>query len=147
MAFYRRNLPHWQPPDATFFVTWRLDGSLPRAALERMEEMRRFLNREAARPQKSEAEGQIRRFKKLFALYDSLLDQADSGPLWLKNEGVAAVVEDALLSRYAQMYKLWAYVLMANHVHVFLQPKVAQTSVCEASAERNGKHTAVRHTD
>ena len=26
---YRRNLPHIQPPSATFFVTFRLAGSLP----------------------------------------------------------------------------------------------------------------------
>src|SRR5262245_58725995 len=32
--FYERNLPHFQPPEATFFVTFRLDGSLPEAALE-----------------------------------------------------------------------------------------------------------------
>jgi len=29
VAFYTRRLPHWQPPDADFFVTWRLYGSLP----------------------------------------------------------------------------------------------------------------------
>ena len=27
---YRRCLPHWQPSEATFFVTWRLHGSRPR---------------------------------------------------------------------------------------------------------------------
>ncbi|MCI0525118.1 MAG: hypothetical protein L0Y75_07630 [Acidobacteria bacterium] len=31
--FYERNLPHFQPPEATLFVTFRLDGSLPQAAL------------------------------------------------------------------------------------------------------------------
>src|SRR5262245_8881335 len=32
--YYERNLPHFQPPEATLFVTFRLDGSLPDAALE-----------------------------------------------------------------------------------------------------------------
>jgi len=27
--FYYRRLPHWHPADATFFVTFRLEGSLP----------------------------------------------------------------------------------------------------------------------
>ena len=27
--FYRRNLPHYQPANATLFVTFRLAGSLP----------------------------------------------------------------------------------------------------------------------
>ena len=29
-ADYRRTLPHWQPADSTFFVTWRLHGSRPK---------------------------------------------------------------------------------------------------------------------
>jgi putative DNA methylase len=36
---------------------------------------------------------------------------------------VASIVEDALLNRYAKLYVLWAYVVMANHVHVSVQPK------------------------
>lgn len=31
---YERNLPHLQPPEATLFVTFRLDGSLPESVLE-----------------------------------------------------------------------------------------------------------------
>ena len=27
--FYRRNLPHWQPAETDFFITYRLAGSLP----------------------------------------------------------------------------------------------------------------------
>ena len=32
--FYRRKLPHIQPQGATFFVTFRLAGSLPDAVIE-----------------------------------------------------------------------------------------------------------------
>jgi hypothetical protein len=31
---YERNLPHIQPPEATLFVTFRLDGSIPEPVLE-----------------------------------------------------------------------------------------------------------------
>lgn len=34
--FYRRRLPHWQPPEATFFVTYRLAGSIPQAEIKRV---------------------------------------------------------------------------------------------------------------
>jgi hypothetical protein len=34
--YYRRHLPHYQPSDATFFVTFRLAGSLPAAVIEKM---------------------------------------------------------------------------------------------------------------
>jgi hypothetical protein len=35
-SFYRRHLPHWQPTGGTIFLTWRLYGSLPQEALERL---------------------------------------------------------------------------------------------------------------
>ena len=34
MAYYERKLPHWQPDNASFFVTWRLFGSIPRSKSE-----------------------------------------------------------------------------------------------------------------
>ncbi len=37
-SFYRRDLPHIHPKDATFFITFRLAGSLPTDALQRLQE-------------------------------------------------------------------------------------------------------------
>ncbi|HEY6121797.1 MAG TPA: transposase [Pyrinomonadaceae bacterium] len=37
------------------------------------------------------------------------------------------MIQATLLERYAHMYKLWSYVVMANHVHVFLKPKPVAT--------------------
>ncbi len=129
-TFYKGNLPHWQPPGATFFITWRLCDSLPRSALEQIEATRQLLEREVARAVETDEERKIRHFKKLFALYDGLLDKAEGGRPWLKDEKIAAVVENALLRRYANLYTLWAYVVMPNHVHVFLRPKlIARTEV------------------
>jgi putative transposase len=56
-------------------------------------------------------------------MLDQVLDTGQSGPLWLKQEGVAAIVESTLLQRYGDLYTLWAYVVMANHVQALLQPK------------------------
>jgi putative transposase len=43
--FYRRRLPHIQPEGATFFVTFRLAGSLPDEAIKRLLEEREQSNR------------------------------------------------------------------------------------------------------
>jgi hypothetical protein len=136
-TFYKRNLPHWQPPGATFFITWRLYDSLPRSALEQIEATRQLLEREATRAGETDEERKIRHFKRLFALYDGLLDKTESGLSWLKDKKVAAVVEDVLLRRYANLYTLWAYVVMPKHVHVFLRPKlIARTEVRATTRER-----------
>ena len=133
--FYKRKLPHWQPPGATFFITWRLFGSLPQAALDKIENTRRQYQREPDRAAETEEQRRVRHFKQLFAVYDSLLDELQDGPDWLKDEALATLVEKTLLERYATLYQLWAYVVMPNHVHVFLRPKlVGQTSVCPEPA-------------
>ena len=121
--YYWRNLPHWQPPGAAIFLTWQLEGSLPRAARERLAATRALLEREAARTDEDTDQRKARHSKKLFAALDQILDKAESGPLWLKEERIAAIVESALLQRYRELYTLWAYVVMANHVHALLQPK------------------------
>jgi hypothetical protein len=33
MSYYRRYLPHYHPPEAILFLTWRLFGSVPRNAI------------------------------------------------------------------------------------------------------------------
>jgi len=45
----------------------------------------------------------------------------------LKEIEIAGLVQQALLERYAHLYTLWAYVVMANHLHVFLKPKLQVT--------------------
>jgi REP element-mobilizing transposase RayT len=61
-----------------------------------------------------------------FVLSDRALDRADRGPLWLKDPRVAEMVVDSFFfgeERLGQ-YVLHAYVVMANHVHLLLAPKV-----------------------
>ena len=66
----------------------------------------------------------VRHYKKKFAFLDAILDKAEEGPLWLKEERIADLMQEVLLQRYAELYTLWAYVVMANHVHVLLQPRL-----------------------
>lgn len=117
-AFYHRNLPHWHPPDRAIFLTWRLHGSLPKHVLNHLRILRHHLSGQKLTP-----EWRIREFKRLFAKVDAILDSAKDGPLWLKQSEIASMVQRTLLERYAKWYALWSYVIMANHIHVLLQPK------------------------
>ena len=97
-------LPHWQPDGAGYFVTWRLAGSLPIAAVAEL-----WTSRGAA-----------------FVAGDKLLDAAPSGPRWLMQPEVATVVARILREGVtAGGYDLAAYVLMPNHVHLLLKPEDA----------------------
>ena len=148
--FYRRNLPHIQPPGATFFVTFHLAGSLPRNVLQQWKsEKLRLLKLEsnsdrATNEHKTFAEKEKpdewkrQRFRKI----EKALDDAQSGPVWLKDDQIAKVVADSMHYLDGKVYRLDAYCIMANHVHVVFAPlpmqpsKVPQTfSSCPKDAQ------------
>ena len=122
-TFYRRHLPHYQPPGATLFVTFRLHGSIPRQVIAHLQEMAESLERRLARLPPEE---RIRRLhdaqKQMFARWDACLDQASTGPRWLQKEAIAQVVADALHHLNGKKYDLLAYCIMPNHVHVVFKP-------------------------
>ena len=111
MTYTMRHLPHWHPPGATAFITWRLHGSMPAQFMP---------------PKLSDPPG------KRFLGYDKLLDQAQCGPLWIKDQRVA----NCILSRLRELQRrklflLRAYVLMANHVHVLLDPQTSLSKITQ----------------
>jgi REP element-mobilizing transposase RayT len=102
VTYYERRLPHWHPPGQDIFITWRLHGSLPS---------------QVRLPAEAGSSG------KAFVRYDRALDEARTGPLWLKDPRIAEAILSAL--REAQrrgLFALRAYAVMANHVHVLLAP-------------------------
>jgi putative DNA methylase len=58
-------------------------------------------------------------------MVDAELDRGVCGPLWLRDPEIAGYVEDAII-RGAELghYNLHAYVVMPNHVHVLLAPRL-----------------------
>jgi putative transposase len=104
-----------------------LYGSLPENVIEQLKEAQKLVAREIERasgPAEKIAELKLNQHKKLFAKIDAILDKASIGPRWLGETEVAALVEETLLRRYAELYRLWAYVVMVNHLHLLLRPKL-----------------------
>jgi REP element-mobilizing transposase RayT len=104
MLEYRRRLPHFQPDGVYLFLTWRLWGSLPK------------MRETASYPTPGHA----------FIASDRALDQAEQGPYWLGDPRIAQIVTDAILrgDEARSFYKLRAWVIMPNHVHLLLLPSV-----------------------
>jgi putative transposase len=57
-----------------------------------------------------------------FVWMDRYLDTAREGPQWLRKPEIAKIVEDSLSVASCDLH---AYVIMPNHVHVLLTPKIA----------------------
>ena len=74
---YRRNLPHIQPPGGTFFVTFRLAGSIPADVLAMLhaeaERIHAELERMPASPER--AERLYLEERRFFGKWDAVLDQ------------------------------------------------------------------------
>jgi putative transposase len=103
MTYYKRRLPHWQMPGQSIFITWRLFGSLP----------------PQIRPPKNHVSS-----GKTFVSFDRALDQAEIGPLWLKEPQIAKCVLSSLHASAQQgLFSMSAFVLMANHIHLLLEPQ------------------------
>jgi putative transposase len=129
--FYQRHLPHWQPPGATLFVTFRLADSLPQSVIEELQAMDR--QREAAR-RRIKDDGERRRqmdleSRRAFGRWDTALGLAQSGRRWLAVPGVAEVVVEAIHYRDGQVYDLTAFCIMPNHVHVVCTPLPRQDGI------------------
>lgn len=123
-------LPHVKREGARYFVTFRLADSLPKAVLlkfqgERSERLRRFHarqgigkdRRKAAKPDDSIERIERDYFRKL----EDFLDK-NQGCCWLKQTDVAEVVAGALRFFDGERYRLDAWVVMPNHVHVVFWP-------------------------
>ncbi|MDE0301394.1 MAG: hypothetical protein OXN17_22440 [Candidatus Poribacteria bacterium] len=135
--FYRRNLPHIQPPGVTFFVTFNLAGSLPRNVLQQWKAEKRQLEAEESNVQEVQATSDVQASgdktsdqkqehrqwnRRWFRQFETALDNAQTGPLWLKDERIAKEVAESLHYRDEKVYRLDAYCIMANHVHVVFAP-------------------------
>ena len=119
---YRRNLPHIQPPGATFFLTARLAGSLPKVVIDQWNEERKWLGHLAETNPTHYEQVKLDFERVWFAKFESILDGAKCGPLWLSDEGVAAQVAESLHYRDGKVYRLDSFSIMPNHLHVVFKP-------------------------
>jgi REP element-mobilizing transposase RayT len=109
-TFHSRRLPHYHSTGKATFLTWRLHGSLPP-------------NRSFPPALSS---GQA------FVALDRLLDGTRTGPLFLRMPEVAKMVTDAIYYRDLRAYRLHAFVVMPNHVHLLMTPLVAVSKVMQS---------------
>ena len=64
---------------------------------------------------------------------DRYLDQAGSGPLFLKPPELAKLVVDCLETGVSLgHYELGAFVIMANHIHVLLLPQIPPSRLLQS---------------
>lgn len=123
-SVYQRNLPHFVPPGAILFITFRLAGSLPPEVLACLEEKHQLTEHTLRQQELFPKEAQqcfMRLRKQYFARFDSALDTATTGPLWLREAAVAKLVSAEIYLLKELDVAVICYCIMANHVHLVVQ--------------------------
>lgn len=144
--FYERNLPHIQPPEATLFITFRLEGSIPQSVLDQWlmekKKLENIWKRLAAMSPsgvlpdpEAEAEDWLNFQRRWFMKFEDELHRETCGPVWLKQGRIAEIVAEALRHRDGKVYQLDAYCVMSNHVHTVFAPYLTEAQARE-QAER-----------
>ncbi len=152
--YYRRHLPHIVPPDATFFVTFRLADSIPKTELRvyhaKMEwfenEAKRLLRLGEDSPEMAAHSERLLVYKReWFVKFEDILHQARIGPEWLKDERIAAIVVESLHFLDNRSYTLNAYCVMSNHVHAIFKPLLIEEEPQEAFDEQECVYIESNH--
>ncbi len=136
-TYFRRNLPHYHLPNATYFVTFRLAGSLPFEAVHRLQETYetelRRIDQTLSGSQRMNARQKAQEAH--FARVDSLLDQVLYGPRWLSRAKCAQTVADCIHELEPKHYHLHAFCIMPNHVHLLID----QQEIPDPMPRRDGR--------
>lgn len=107
--YSRGYLPHFDGPGLIQHITFHLADSLPRDAIERMQRELELLPQE-------------KRSVKQRKYIEELLDNG-LGSCILRQVECARIVEESLLFGDGIRYRLLAWVVMPNHVHVLIEQK------------------------
>jgi len=122
---YRRRLPHFQHDNATYFVTSRLHGSLPKSVLDQLAETHELSVRQIHRKASSFEEGQFlldEENRRHFRRMDKVLHQIETGPHHFRSPAIAQIFFDAALFRHERVYELICFTVMSNHTHMVFTP-------------------------
>ncbi|MCH7227115.1 DUF5107 domain-containing protein [Haloferula sp. A504] len=123
---YRNCLPHWQKPNATYAVTFRLADSLAQSVLQAYRLQKEALEHQLKAARAKQNTPLVHAFEqRLDDLYrdhiEAALDQG-TGACHLRDPRVAQVVADAIRHFDGIRYDLAAWCVMPNHVHLILRP-------------------------
>ena len=113
LRFARRTLPHWLVADASYFVTLRLAGTLPKAVIEVMQREREsVMETEDVRHELAQRQ---------FVQIERLLDGDASNRLDLTVPEVARMCLANLDWLRKRGWRIFAATVLGNHVHLLLR--------------------------
>ena len=117
--FYKRLLPHIHPPDAVFFITFRLADSIPKSVIREYRAKRDWLDNELKRigrqksteTTKTQTQSLLEFRRTWFKRLEDILDTGKDSPLWLDKHEIRQIIAEKLLEGDTKKYRLAARML------------------------------------
>jgi len=114
----RGHLPHWEREGATYFITFRVADSLPASLLDLIAAERKAIVATAKQLERNLSADERKKIQRLSTpVIEQYLDNG-AGSCPLRNSVIAGEVANALLHFDEKRYRLFAWCVMPNHVHV-----------------------------
>ena len=110
------NLPHWNQQQKCYAVTFRLYDALPQHVVQSyLEEWERAIGY---------ANTEVHTARQTW-LHKRMMEYLDAGygACWLRDEGVRRIVEEAFSYIDRHIARIYAYVIMPNHVHAVIETR------------------------
>jgi len=117
----RGRLPHWELDAGLYFVTFRLADSLPAQVLEEFRSERQSILATATQLGRELSADEKKQIARLFSTKIERHLDAGAGSCLLARPQIAQLVADAIRHFDAERYRLLAWCVMPNHVHVVLR--------------------------
>jgi len=118
----RGRLPHWEKEGAIYFITFRLADSLPKSVLDGIESERQAIVTTANQLHRALSADERRKLQRLSTpIIEQFLDSG-AGACHLSNPTIADELAKTLRHFDLRRYRLFAWCMMPNHVHVVVRP-------------------------
>jgi putative transposase len=117
----RGHRPHWEATTATYFVTFRLADSLPQDVLKRIIFARKDIRSTATHMGREVSETERKRLMRMHTREIERYLDSGAGKCSWRSPAMAKIVADALRRFDGTRYRLFAWCVMPNHVHVVFQ--------------------------
>ncbi|MBI9016484.1 MAG: transposase [Phycisphaerae bacterium] len=113
----RRHLPHWQQSGKLYFVTFRLDDSIPVNKLKELYKQQQVFIAKNPQPYNQQ---QQKQYNYLFNEKINIWLDNCYGQCLLAQEELASIVQNAIEYFEYKKYILDHWVIMPNHVHIII---------------------------
>jgi len=118
----RGYLPHLELTNSTYFVTFRLAGTLPHQVIEQLRTERQSILEIAKKQNRKLNHLEEIRLKYLESTSIQKYLDKGIGDCWLKEPVVSKMVRDSILHFDGSRYTSHAFCIMPNHLHWVLTP-------------------------